>query len=123
VKRNRITKIRRRGEDVAEATRATDIARRIYYDEIDRQKKQHWKDFLNNPDNIWKAARYAKGVNSTASILTLLANNREYCTDEEKARILMSAFFPKQSELVPAEQRARQQSSRRENPIWPSLTK
>ena len=51
-KRNRITKMRRRGEDVAEAIRAADTARRIYHDEIDRQKKQHWKDFLNNPDNI-----------------------------------------------------------------------
>lgn len=122
-KRNCITKMRRRGEDVAEAIRAADIARRIYYDEIDRQKKQYWKDFLNNPDNIWKAARYAKGVNSTANIPTLLANNWEHKTDEEKAGILMSTFFPKQAEPVPAEQGTRQQSSRRENPTWLSLTR
>jgi hypothetical protein len=31
----------RRGKDIAEAIRAADIARRIYYDEIDRQKKQY----------------------------------------------------------------------------------
>jgi hypothetical protein len=122
-KRNRITKMRRRGEDVTEAIRAADTARRTYHDEIDRQKKQHWKDFLNNPENIWKAARYARGVNVTASIPNLKANNQEYCTDEEKAGVLMSTFFPKQSEPVLAEQRTRQQSSRRESPTWPSLTR
>jgi hypothetical protein len=122
-KRNRITTMRCRGEDVAEAIWAADTARRMYHDEIDRQKKQHWKDFLNNPENIWKAARYAKGVNVTASIPNLTANNREYCTDEEKAGIFLSTFFPKQSEPVLAEQRTRQQSSRRESPTWPSLTR
>jgi ribonuclease HI len=122
-KRNRVTTMRRRGEDVAEAIRAADTARRMYHHEVDRQKKQHWKDFLNNPDNIWKAARYAKGINATADIPTLVANNRGYCTDEEKAGILMSTFFPKQSEPVPAEQRVRQQISRRESPTWPSLNR
>jgi hypothetical protein len=55
--------------------------------------------------NIWKAARYAKGVNNTASIPDLTANNREYSTDEEKAGILIATFFPKQAEPVLAEER------------------
>jgi hypothetical protein len=60
-KRNRITRARRRLEDVVEAIRAAGIARRIYHDEIDGQKKQHWKSFLKNPENNGKAASYAKG--------------------------------------------------------------
>jgi hypothetical protein len=122
-KRNRITTMRRRGEDVVEAIRAVDVARRLYYDQIDRQKKQHWKDFLDGPENVWKAARYARGTNTTASILDLAADNREYCTDEEKAEILMSTFFPTQSEPVLAEVKTTRQSSRRESPTWPALTK
>jgi deoxyribodipyrimidine photolyase len=41
MKRNRVTSMRRQGEDVTEAIRATQTTRRLYYDEIDRQKKQH----------------------------------------------------------------------------------
>jgi hypothetical protein len=100
MKRNRVTSMRRQGEDVTEAIRATQTTRRLYHDEINRQKKQHWKDFLNDPENIWKAARYAKGANATASILDLKDGEHEYCTDEEKAGVLMSTFFPKQPDPV-----------------------
>jgi hypothetical protein len=58
--RNRITTLRQRGEDTTQARMVAHPARRTYLDEIDKQRKQHWKDFLDNPDNIWKAARYAK---------------------------------------------------------------
>jgi hypothetical protein len=51
-KRNRITILRRRGDESREARQAAHTARRIYHDELDRQKKQHWKDFLNDPANI-----------------------------------------------------------------------
>jgi hypothetical protein len=51
-----------------------------------------------------------KAVNITANISNLIANNREYCTDEEKAVILMSTLLPKQWEPVLAEQRTRQKS-------------
>jgi len=120
---NRVTNMRRQGEDVTEAIRATQTTRRLYHDEINRQKKQHWKDFLNDPENIWKAARYAKGANATASIPDLKDGENEYCTDEEKAGVLMSTFFPKQPDLVEVGVRSRQHSAQRENPTWPLLTK
>jgi hypothetical protein len=123
IKRNRVTSMRRQGEDVTEAIRATQTTRRLYHDEINRQKKQHWKDLLNDPENIWKAARYAKGANATASIPDLKDGEHEYCTDEEKAGVLMSTFFPKQPDPVQAGERPRQQSAQRENPTWPLLTK
>ena len=52
VKRNRITTLRRRDEDTTQAREIASAARRTYLDEIDRQKKQHWKDFLDDPQNI-----------------------------------------------------------------------
>jgi hypothetical protein len=48
--RNRITTLRRRGEYSTQARMAAHLARRTYLDEIDKQRKQHWKDFLDNPD-------------------------------------------------------------------------
>jgi hypothetical protein len=100
LKRNRVMNMQRRGEDVTEAIQAAQTIQRLYHDEINRQKKQHWKDFLNDLENIWKAARYAKGVNATASIPDLKDGEQEYYTDKEKAGILISTFFPKQPEPV-----------------------
>ena len=51
-KRNRITTLRRRGEDTTQAREIASVARRTYLDEIDRQKKQHWKEFLDDPQNV-----------------------------------------------------------------------
>lgn len=51
-KRNRITTLRRRGECTIRAREASHTARRVYLDEIDEQKKQRWKDFLNDRNNI-----------------------------------------------------------------------
>jgi hypothetical protein len=59
-KRNRVTTLRRRGECTILLREASHAARRSYLDEIHRQKKQHWIDFLDDPDNLWKAASYAK---------------------------------------------------------------
>jgi hypothetical protein len=93
-KRNRVTILRRRGEYTTSARESSHIARRIYLDEIDRQKKQHWKEFLDNPNNIWRAASYAKPAGVPMDVLELTANGRTYETDEDKAELLMSTFFP-----------------------------
>jgi hypothetical protein len=73
---------------------ATEYPGRTYLDEIDKQKKQHWKDFLDNPDNIWKAARYAKPSGAAMDIPELSVDGQRYQSDEEKAKALMEAFFP-----------------------------
>jgi hypothetical protein len=99
-KRNRITTMRRRGDDTIEAIREADVARRLYHDEMDRKKKQYWKNFLDDPNNIWKAARYARGASAASSIPDLKVNNREYRIDEEKVGILIATFFLKQPEPV-----------------------
>lgn len=120
--RNRITTLRRRGQDTTNARQEAQVARRIYHNEIDRRKKQHWKDFLNDPGNIWKAARHAKTVNTAVDVRDLTVGARKYCTDEEKADLLMSTFFPKQPEPERATQCSPQHKRQRDNPTWPLLT-
>jgi hypothetical protein len=93
-KRNRITTLRRQGECTLRVREASHTARRVYLDEIDEQKKQHWKDFLDDPKNIWKAASYAKPSGASMDVPELVANGRRYITDEAKAEVLMHTFFP-----------------------------
>jgi ribonuclease HI len=37
-------------------------ARQEYFIAIEKQKKLHWKDFLNDNQNVWTALKYLKGV-------------------------------------------------------------
>jgi hypothetical protein len=94
LKRNRATTLRRRGESTTLAREASHAARRVYLDEIDKQKKQHWKDFLENPNNIWRAASYAKPSGAPMDVPELVTNGQRFTTDEGKAEVLMATFFP-----------------------------
>jgi hypothetical protein len=94
IKRNRITTLRRRGEDTAQARETAHLARRLYLDAIDMQKKQHWKDFLDDPNNVWKAASYAKPSGAAMDVPELVVGERHYQSDREKATVLMDTFFP-----------------------------
>ncbi|TKA22756.1 hypothetical protein B0A49_13850, partial [Cryomyces minteri] len=62
---------------------------------LDRvQKKTHWKEFLDDPTNVWKANQYTKLANSSLSIPTLHRGEIEADSDQDKANMLMEAFFP-----------------------------
>ena len=122
-KRNRITTLRRRGECTIRAREASHTARRAYLDEIDEQKEQHWKDFLNDPNNIWKAASYAKPSGASMDVPELVANGRRYVTDEEKAEVLIDTFFPTPP-LPEGHDPSRAARGKVEhNTKWPPLTK
>lgn len=122
-KRNRVTVLRRRGDDTTGARLAAHMARRLYHDAIDRQKKKHWKEFLEDPENIWKAARYTKASNIAVAVPDLVVGNRIYYTDEEKADLLMGTFFPQPPDPHGTEESQRQNRSRRDKSSWPLLTK
>jgi hypothetical protein len=74
LKRNKATTLCRRGEDTTLVREASYTARRVYLNEIDKQKKQHWKDFLNNPNKIWKVAGYAKPSSAPIDVPELVVN-------------------------------------------------
>ncbi|KAG9656470.1 hypothetical protein KCU64_g5853, partial [Aureobasidium melanogenum] len=76
--------------------------------EIQKQKKAHWKDFLNDPNNIWKANAYTKLANAGTTIPTLATSEGVARKDEEKAKMLMETFFP----VPPEPQRERQTADR-----------
>jgi hypothetical protein len=121
-KRNRATSLRRRGEDTTQAREQAHQARSIYLNEVEKQKKQHWKDFLDNPDNIWKAASYAKPTGPSMEVPELTTNGQRYQSDEEKAKILMATFFP--TPLAPeATGSETAEGSTSQSIRWPSLTK
>ncbi|PSK37231.1 hypothetical protein B9Z65_1973 [Elsinoe australis] len=92
---------------------------RTFHNAIDRQKRDHWKDFLDNPENVWKAARYAKKRDTTTQMPDLVIGEERAKTDTRKAEVLMEAFF-----LVPPEPEEGTRYDRRpgRSPEWPELT-
>ena len=70
------------------------LARRLYMDEIDRRKRQHWAEFLDSRDNIWKAYAYAKAGKGRGGMPPLKDGGDEVCDDGEKARVFLRSFFP-----------------------------
>jgi hypothetical protein len=56
--------------------------------------RQHWKEFLQNVNNIWTATRYMVGKCGTAVIPTLQSGDEVVENDKAKAELLLSTFFP-----------------------------
>jgi hypothetical protein len=86
------------------------------------QKKQHWKDFLDDPNNVWKAASYAKPSGAAMDVPELVVGERHYQSDREKATVLMDTFFP-MPPMPEASNNSTEPDSRAELIEWPSLTK
>ncbi|KAL1581903.1 hypothetical protein WHR41_09480 [Cladosporium halotolerans] len=92
--RNHLTAVRRRGEDVAEAATSVKLIRRIYMDKIEQCKREHWVEFLDNRENIWKAYAYTKTSRASHGIPVLKVGDIEVTDDREKADLLLTSFFP-----------------------------
>jgi len=83
----------RRGEDASSVKRQLQTARTLYFQKIDEQKKAHWKEFLDDPANIWKANEYTKATARDSSIPELHKGDYIARQDEDKASLLMETFF------------------------------
>lgn len=92
--RNHVTTLRRRRADTSEARVAFQSIRREYFRLIEKQKKSHWKDFLQDPSNIWKANRFTRIASQTAAIPTFSQGTVTAETDEAKVDMLMATVYP-----------------------------
>ena len=92
--RNAVRTAQRRGHEVDTLKARLRQARQQYYTEMDRQKRRHWRSFLEDPANIWKANQYAKLARTARAIPALRDGDRLAETDEEKAVVLLHTFFP-----------------------------
>jgi len=63
-------------------------------DKIEQCKREHWSEFLDNRDNIWKAYAYTKASYAGHGIPVLKVGDAEVTEEREKADFLLSSFFP-----------------------------
>lgn len=93
--RNRCTRARRYGFTLPELEDTASHLRRQYHQAIRDTKRRYWREFLNNTDNIWKAAQYLEpGGRSIGTVPALRSSNRTIDDDQGKAQALPETFFP-----------------------------
>ena len=73
-------------------------ARRSYFTAIETQKKKHWREFLDDNQNVWTALKYLGGMSKKHTIPPLQGQDHVVEEESEKAELLLQTFFPSQPE-------------------------
>ncbi|TKA72913.1 hypothetical protein B0A49_08441 [Cryomyces minteri] len=102
--------MKRRRETDLEIHAQLSRVRNEYFAEIRRQKKAHWREFLDAPANVWKANVYTRHEPGLRRVPPLQKDGVTATTDKEKADMLMHAFFPAQP--IPAVQESENEEVR-----------
>ena len=95
--RNRAKNIRRWGTRDRILEALSKEASKQYHDAIQRQKKEHWYDFLADDANIWQATKYlnpSQGSSFDKVPLLERADNTTTGDRFEQAEELLTTFFP-----------------------------
>lgn len=117
--RNVYTAAKRRNQIQAWMVPAIRRTQHDYFHKMQKQKRQHWKAFLADPSNVWKAGALNKPNHLTNKIPTLQTLTHTADTNEEKAQLLMSQFFPPQPLPNPTNHRHRntKEAQLKDNPL------
>lgn len=99
VKRNGVNKASKRGCSSPELEREAKTATNAYYKALNKQKRSHWNNFLEDAANIWEAGKYfeieAEASSGFANISALKGANGMHVYDNgDISKRLLSTFFP-----------------------------
>jgi len=117
--RNQACALRRAGPRNETLEQEARAAKKRFHDTARRQRRTHWKDFLDETDNIWKATKYFHPGEPDVfgRIPALEVDERTVSKEEELAEVFLDRFFS---------QRADVQLDQEEKPAipmdWPPLT-
>jgi ribonuclease HI len=93
--RNRNTNSNRNGHHQPHLEAQVEAAKRKFHEAIRDKKRHHWQAFLDDSNNIWRAARYLKSEESAfGNVPLLIADGKEVEEDKDKAKTLLRTFFP-----------------------------
>ncbi len=103
--RNQASRARRHGFNTAHLEISARTAKRRYYTALRKQKKRHWKEFLDESANIWQASSYMTDQKSKAlfSPIPVLQSSGgiQLQKDDEIAEVFLETFFPQLPPYVP----------------------
>jgi hypothetical protein len=93
--RNRYRSARRGGGSDPGLQALVKEAKKRFHDTVKRQKRCHWDDFLDNADNIWKAAKYLQpdGNGGFHRIAGLSVDGTIVDDSQGVSQVLLDEFF------------------------------
>ncbi|KJZ68823.1 hypothetical protein HIM_11783 [Hirsutella minnesotensis 3608] len=104
--RNQARAQRRAGQAQPNLEQRAKDAAKEYHDNVRKQKKSHWDDFVTDENNIWKVVKYLKpGVNMFDDKVPPLRRADGSITKgkAEKGEELLSTFFPPLPNMIEPE--------------------